>query len=111
MHSRAASVVIIFIALSACGRGTEASALAASFASAADDYTLTWIAPAEYEDGSPLWNLAGFRIYRNGEMILDVDEPSRGWAKVDGKSGDIVWITAYDALGTESRPSDIAALP
>ena len=72
---------------------------------------VTWVAPVEYEDGSQLTDLAGFRVYRNGEMVLDISDPSRVGTEIDGESGDIVWLTAYDANGAESRPSNEIKLP
>ncbi len=93
-------IILLSIIFAGCAEGDAAAG-----------YTLTWIAPIEYEDGSPLWNLAGVRIYRNGAMVLDVSDPSRVWAEIDGESGDIVWITAYDARGAESGPSDNITLP
>ncbi len=39
--------------------------------------SLAWVAPVEYEDGSKLTDLAGFRVYRNGEMVLDLSDPNR----------------------------------
>ncbi len=71
---------------------------------------LAWVAPVENDDGSRLTSLAGYRIYRNGEMILDVSDPSLVGAEIDGRSGDTVWMTAYDAKGTESEPSNEVTL-
>ena len=73
--------------------------------------SLTWVAPVEYEDGSQLTDLAGFRIYRNGEMVLDISDPSRVGVEIDGELGDLVWLTAYDAYGAESKRSNEITLP
>ena len=73
--------------------------------------SLAWVAPVEYEDGSKLTDLAGFRVYRNGEMILDLSDPDRVGVELDGESGDIIWVTAYDVNGVESMPSNEIALP
>jgi len=72
---------------------------------------LAWVAPVENEDGSQLTDLAGYRIYRNGEMILDVSDPSLVDVEIDGKSGDIVWLTAYNSDGVESDSSNPVTLP
>ena len=72
---------------------------------------LTWVAPVEYEDGSQLTNLAGYRMYRNGELVLDVSDPSRVEAEIRGEPGDIVFLTAYDANDVESKPSNEVAFP
>ena len=71
---------------------------------------LTWIAPVENDDGSQLTDLAGYRIYRNGEMILDVSDPSLLDVEIDGKSGDIVWLTAYNSYDVESYSSNEVTL-
>ncbi len=73
--------------------------------------SLNWVAPVEYENGSQLTELAGFRVYRNGEMVLDISDPISVGVEIDGKLGDIVWLTAYDANGAESRPSNEITLP
>ena len=87
--------------LVACGEGGEPSVR----------QSLDWVAPVEYEDGSQLTDLAGFRIYRNGEMVLDVSDPSRVGVEIAGESGDSVWLTAYDAYGAESMPSNEITFP
>ncbi len=87
--------------LVACGGGDDPS-VRQSFA---------WVAPVEYEDGSPLTDLAGYRMYRNGEMILDVIDPSLAGAEIDGESGDIVWLTAYNSDGVESDSSNAVTIP
>ncbi len=73
--------------------------------------SLAWVAPAEYEDGSKLTDLAGFRVYRNGEMVLDLSDPNRVGVEFDGESGDVIWVTAYDANGAESMPSNDITFP
>lgn len=78
---------------------------------AGHDYILSWIAPIEQEDGSPLTNLAGFRIYSNNDLVLDIRESGTFSAAVNGKPGDLVWITAYNSDGVESDPSSSVMLP
>ena len=73
-------------------------------------HTFSWIPPTEYEDGSPLWDLAGFRIYANEELVLDLIDPTVGWAEIHGEPGDIVWMTAYDTSGAESQSSNKVTL-
>ena len=72
-------IILLSLIFAGCVEGDEPSGR----------YTLTWIAPIEYEDGSPFWELAGVRIYRNREIVLDVSDPSRVWAEINGESGDI----------------------
>jgi len=74
-------------------------------------YFLSWYSPIEYVDGTPLWNLAGFRVYANGQMISDITDRGAVTVKIYADSGDVVWITAYDAAGAESAPSNKETLP
>ena len=100
----------------ACGGCEDArnlvdfSALEAA-SSDTQEYTLSWVSPIEYEDGTPLIALAGFRIYANNDLILDIDLPGVFTASINGTPGDRVWMTAYSSDGVESLPSDTVVLP
>lgn len=75
--------------------------------------SLSWTPPDARTDGTPLTNLAGFKIYY-GRMSgvydheIDVDNPSISTYLVEGlNSGDWYFaVAAYDAEGLESEPSD-----
>ena len=105
-----------FLLLTACGGCGDVdpsieSAESPAERAATGTYTLSWVAPVEYEDGSPLWGLAGTRIYANEEVALDLNDPAAVSAEIYGKPGDLVWVTAYDEKGVESEPSAKAWLP
>ena len=103
-----------FLLLSACGGSGEIypqNGIREFSVPDGTPYFLSWYSPIEYEDGSPLWNLAGFRIYANGQMISDIRDRGEVTAKIYADSGDVVWITAYDATGAESTPSNKETLP
>jgi hypothetical protein len=72
--------------------------------------TLTWTAPTQNTDGTPLTDLAGFKIYYgiNGggpyDGVVDIPDPA-ATAHVIQPLGSGAWFfvsTAYNAIGTES---------
>ena len=78
--------------------------------------TLTWTPPTQNEDGSPLMNLAGYRVYwgRSGESLSNsvrIDNPSVTRYVVENLApGDYEFaVTAVNARGVESRFSNIKA--
>jgi len=83
-----------FLLLTACGGCGDVdpsieSAESPAERAATGTYTLSWVAPVEYEDGSPLWGLAGTRIYANEEVALDLNDPAAVSAEIYGKPG--IW--------------------
>lgn len=78
-------------------------------ASAAGRVTLTWTAPTERTDGSPLTNLAGFKIYFGASehdlrYVIDVaDAGARSWVVEDLTPG--TWYFAANAVDTDGLES------
>lgn len=78
--------------------------------------TLTWTAPIQNTDGTPLTDLAGFKIYygqgQGGPypVSVNVTDPAQTVLVVDGLgSGDWFFVsTAYNAAGKESDFSNEA---
>lgn len=78
---------------------------------------VTWFAPTTNEDGSPLADLAGFKIYYATSHAslpntsIEIRNPSAvTWTVANLESG--TWffaVTAFDASGDESRFSNIAS--
>lgn len=71
--------------------------------------TLSWLPPTAREDGTPLLNLAGYRIYASqtpGTLTLRADLSNPGLTRhvLDGLTAGDWWfaMTAYDAAGIES---------
>lgn len=71
--------------------------------------TLNWQPPTQREDGTPLVNLAGYRVYagRTAQSMTlreDLDNPGLTRHVVDNLSIGTWWftMTAYDAAGLES---------
>lgn len=78
--------------------------------------SLSWEAPSQRADGTPLTDLAGFRIYYGTEpgnlrQVVEVKDPgARSWVVEDLTSG--TWYfaaTAFDAAGLESVRSNPAS--
>jgi hypothetical protein len=73
---------------------------------------LSWVAPTSNTDGSPLTNLAGFRIYYGHlpdapSNILEIADPSVRSTVVGGLSSGTWYfsVSAYTSSGTESTRS------
>ena len=80
----------------------------------AADFTLSWEAPKTNADGSPLTDLAGYRVYtvndgylKFGDDILAGTETATGTI-APGEHCFVV--TAYDLTGNESEYSDQACI-
>jgi hypothetical protein len=78
--------------------------------------TLSWTAPTRRTDGSPLTDLAGFKVYwgrRSGSFpnTADVGNPGITTYVVDNLSSGTWYFatTAYDANGLESDYSNVAS--
>lgn len=74
--------------------------------------TLSWQAPTERADGSPLTDLAGFRIYYGDEredldVVIDLDNPGLSRYVVENLTAGTWYfsMTAYDGGGLQSSPS------
>jgi hypothetical protein len=82
-------------------------------ATAPGSMLLSWTAPTENEDGSPLIDLAGFRIYwgtTSGEYpdSVTIDNPSIDLHVIEGLLPETYYVvaTAFSAAGVESRYSN-----
>lgn len=81
----------------------------------AGETTLTWTAPTENEDGTPLTDLAGFKLYwgtTTGDYpnSVDIPNPATTTYLVENLTPG-VWrfvATAYNEAGTESQYSNEA---
>lgn len=76
---------------------------------------LNWVAPTENVDGTPLTDLAGFKLYvgatsRTYDETIDLPDPDLTTYDYDGSArepGDYFFaLTAYDAEGNESAYSN-----
>jgi hypothetical protein len=89
---------------------------APSAPTAAGTVTVSWEAPAQRVDESPLENLAGFRVYYGTAAgaytsKLEVNAPSLTTVVISSLPAGTYWfvVTAYDAEGLESVYSEAAS--
>lgn len=74
--------------------------------------SLNWVAPAQNVDGSPLTDLAGFRIYygtssRDYTDVVDIGSPGTTSFVLEQVQGDYYFaMTALDGDGNESAYSN-----
>ena len=93
-------------------RGTGGNALQMVSVSVLGTISISWVQPSENVDGSPLVDLAGYRIYygtesRNYENSIDVSDPAATSHAFSAVSGDyFVTMTAFDRDGNESTFSN-----
>lgn len=78
--------------------------------------TLSWVAPTHNTDGTPVTNLAGFRIYygTNADALtqtIDVPGPTTTAYIIEKLAAGTYFfaVAAYTTMGTESALSDIAS--
>lgn len=82
--------------------------------SASGSATLTWVAPSANTDGTPIDGLAGYHIYYGTSesamtQVVDVPGPTTTTYAVQPLAPGTYYfaVTAYDAAGIESAPSNI----
>lgn len=74
--------------------------------------SLAWQPPAENEDGSPLMDLSGYRIYygqfsRSYDEVIELEDPEATQWDIELSSGQYYFaMTAIDADGNESAQSN-----
>jgi hypothetical protein len=94
--------------------GSGGTAIAMVSVSVNGSLALNWVAPVENVDGSPLTDLAGYRVYygdssRSYTGMTDIDDPASTTTTIAVPSGDyFVAMTALDAQGNESAYSNEA---
>lgn len=74
---------------------------------------LSWQAPTENTDGTPLTDLAGFRIYYGVDPadlsnVIELSNPSLSTYLVEGLTPD-VWYFASTALNSRGQESDLSS--
>lgn len=109
--------IVISVSTGSASASLAAFAIAVTQASATTgSATLTWVAPTENTDGSPITGLAGFHIYygtSEGAMTQLIDVPNVStttYAIEQLDSGTYYFaVTAYNVDGMESAQSTIGS--
>ena len=103
-------IAFLFISLSffSCGGGGGSGS---SSTGSSNSATITWDAPTTNADGTPLTDLAGYKLYygtSSGNYSVAIDVGNVTTFKVDGLSSGTYYfaVTAYDASGNESDYSN-----
>ena len=79
--------------------------------------TLSWVPPTENTDGSPLTDLAGYKIYYgttagNYPNVITIDNPGIATYIIDNLPPGYTYyfvITSFDSFGQESEYSDVGS--
>ena len=114
------SVVVSLLIAGCQGSGSESESAPTAVAPAATSgagVTVSWVAPAQNEDGTPLVNLAGFRLrhgarYGSYSNEITIQNPGATSHRVSGLAPGLYYfvVSAVDQQGLEgarSRPQRI----
>lgn len=102
-------LLLIAVFLVSCGGGGGGAAIIIP----TGNTTLTWPAVTTYEDGSPMNNLAGYKVHYGTSSghytnTINVPIPTATTYKVTGLPAGTTYyfvVTAYNTLGVESAAS------
>ncbi len=104
-------IMSLFILLSFCSCGGGGGGSSTSSNSPGNTATLTWDAPTTNADGTPLTDLAGYKVYygtTSGNYTDVIDVGNVTTYKVEGLQPGTYYfaVTAYDTSGNESNYSN-----
>lgn len=112
MNGIVQSLVILLITLQISSCSSEDNFFAIPVAA---DRTLTWVAPTEREDNTPLQlsDIAGFRIYygtAQGEYTdtVDINDRTAEQAEVPSLTAGITYYIVVTAIDIQGRESDFS---
>jgi hypothetical protein len=127
---RLTGLLVIALVMSACSSGSASNSTTGSTTgtsststasgttvSAAGTATLTWVAPTENANGTPITDLAGYTVYygTNPSDLTQSVEVSGGTstsaAVANLPAGTYYFaVAAYNSLGVQSEPSNVASI-
>ncbi len=118
---RGVTLALVLLAVGGCSRETSSQAGAdpegkatASARAARGSVTLSWIPPRANLDGTPLTDLAGYRIYYGTspdylQRVIELDDPGATRHTIEGLPPYTYYfvIKAYNSRGAESAASNM----
>lgn len=121
------AIVFLVLLLSACGGagpdgGSGNNAGAGGSGSGGDSgstgygtATLSWLPPTEYTDGSPLTDLAGYKIYYGTAVddypnVITIDNPGIATYVIDNLPAGNTYYFVITAFGSDGIESDYSAV-
>jgi hypothetical protein len=111
-----AALAVIALALGGCklDSSTASTTSTGSSSSSMGTATLTWVAPAENTDGTPLTDLAGYHIHYGTNpdalnQVIDLAGSRSTEFEVSGLTPGTYYfsVSAYTSMGTESAGSTV----
>jgi hypothetical protein len=109
------ALIIVSFSLFGCGGAVSTTEVPPQYVAPAEgSATLTWVAPSTNEDGTPLTNLAGYKVYYGSTpgIFTSVDVGYANSYQVAGLTKGQTYyfaVTAYDTNGNESDYSTIVS--
>jgi hypothetical protein len=117
---RLTSLLVLALVLGACSEKSTGSMTAAPLtqqggsSSSAGSVTLTWVAPTDNTNGTPLTDLAGYHIHYgtspdNLTQVIELAGTGNTEFELGGLAPGTYYfaVTAYTTMGTESAESDV----
>jgi hypothetical protein len=124
---RLTGLLVIALGISACSGGSASNSTAdtgttstntagGTTVTAAGTATLTWIAPTENADGTPVTDLAGYTLYYGtnpSDLTQSITVSGAATTTTEVKdlpAGTYYFaVSAYNAMGLESQQSNVAS--
>jgi hypothetical protein len=122
---RLTSLLVLALVLGACSESSSTgstmtatpltqSGTSSGTSSSASSVTLTWVAPTDNTNGTPLTDLAGYHIHYgtspdNLTQVIELAGTGNTEFELSGLTPGTYYfsITAYTTMGTESAESDV----
>jgi hypothetical protein len=120
---RLTSLLVMALVLGACSESSSTGSMTAAplaqgapsgTSSSVSSVTLTWVAPTDNTNGSPLTDLAGYHIHYgtspdNLTQVIELAGTGTTEFELSGLAHGTYYfaVTAYTSMGTESAESDM----
>lgn len=108
--------IVISVSAGSASASLAAFTITVTQAAATGSATLTWVAPTQNTDGSPITGLTGFHIYYGTSQtalsqVIDVPVATTTTYAIEQLDSGTYYfaVTAYNDYGVESAPSTIGS--